>query len=122
MSNTRKLSRSDNRDRERRHMAFLNRGDNGDMFATQARTQYAKHGRGFWITSDGVNRESAGTALYYIPIGDIGVFPEGRSRDVVTRLVQAYDPARQAIFVVEEDGTISSYKVWLIRRAAPGLN
>ena len=123
MSNTRKLRHwHSDPDRERRHMAFLRTGGNGASLAAAAKAEHEKHGRGFWITSDSVSRKPAGTEFYYIPIRDIAVFPAGRQRDAVERMAQTYDPARQVVVVIEEDGAISAYKVRLIEFADPVLN
>jgi hypothetical protein len=122
MSNNRKLRQpGGDRERERRHMAFLNTLDNGGRLADQTRIQYRKRGRGFWITSDSASDEPAGIAFWYIPAGDIGVFPAGSSRDTVERMVCTYDPARQAVVVIEEDGAVSAYKVRMIQ-IDPALN
>ena len=123
MSNTRKLRHwHSDPGRERRHMAFLRAGNNPAALADEAKIQYDKHGRGFWITSDSASRKPAGTEFYYIPIGDITVFPAGPQRNVVARMVQTYDPAVQVVVVIEEDGAISAYKVRLIELADPALN
>jgi len=127
MSNTRKIRMQHgeppaDRERERRHLAFLRTGNNPAALADETRAQYDKHGRGFWITSDSASRKPAGTEFYYIPIGDITVFPAGRQRDAVERMVQTYDPARQVVVVIEEDGAISAYQLRLIEFADPALN
>lgn len=126
MSNTRKARRpDDNRDRERRHMAWLSLPGNGDSLAAASAAAYERDGRGLWFACDGDGDIWGGpgiTRTYYVPAADIAVFPAGGNRDMVARMVATYDPARQMVVVIEEDHIISAYKVRLIRFADPALN
>ena len=112
MSTTRKLRPAGgDRERERRHMAWLNRADNGERIATQSAVAYAEQGRGFWFASERLSGEPGFTRAAYIPAANLADLPAGQTRDVVARMIATYNPARQVVVVIEDDGEISAYKV-----------
>jgi hypothetical protein len=112
MSNTRKLRQpGGDREREQRHMAWLNREDNAERLTEGTLRAYTAEGRGFWFASSRYGTTPDYTRMQYVPQADIGLFPGGRNREVVTRMVATYDPARQVVVVIEEDGQLSAYKV-----------
>lgn len=113
MSSKRKPRRpgDDNRDRERRHMAWLSLPGNGDSLVAATQDAYQRRGRGFWFASDYGQARPDITRMYYVPIGEIAIFPEGRNRAAVARMVATYDPVRQMIVVIEEDSMIRAWKI-----------
>ena len=132
MSNTRKLRQpGGDREREQRHMAWLNRDDNAKCLAAGALTAYDEHGRGFWFAAQSyatldetcttVLDGPGFTPLIYVPQARIPRLPAGTNRDVVARMVATYDPARQVVVVIEEDGKLSAYKVRPVQ-LDPSLN
>ena len=121
MSNTRKVRRpGGDAERERRHMSWLNTADNGARLETAAKAAYADQGRGFWHTTLGAAPDF--TRMAYITAAMIGQLPGGETRGVVARMVRTYNPARQAVVVIDDDGKLSAYKVRLVPRGDPGLN
>ena len=103
MSNTRKIRRpDDDREREQRHMTWLNTAGNGDRLAAESKAAYGDAGRGFWFAADRDFADS--TRMAYIPQGDIADMPAGRVRDVVASMVATYNPARQCVVVLDDDG------------------
>jgi hypothetical protein len=122
MSNTRKLSRpGGDREREHRHLGWLNRADNAAILADGARAAYDDEGRGFWfaVKSYATLDETCTTILdgpdltplVYVPEARIPRLPAGTDRDVVARMVATYDPAVQVVVVIHDEGRISAYKV-----------
>jgi hypothetical protein len=122
MSNTRKLRQpGGDRDREQRHLAWLNRDDNAATLAAGAQAAYDDQGRGFWFatktyatldeTCTTVLDGPGFTPLAYVPEARVAHLPAGTNRDAVARMVATYNPARQVVVVIEEEGQISAYKV-----------
>jgi hypothetical protein len=103
-------------ERERRHLAFINNANNAEAFAEATLEWWREVGRGFWTTSDQMEENTdATTAFTYVPLSEIGRFPDDQVRAKLERMLRTYDPRYQVVFVIEEEGTVSLYKTRLVR-------